>query len=136
MMVEAGAQALESISPPVEPVTYVEVQPHQQPRRSLSSGPPVQRVVPGPAQSGARPNQNLPSFPFPPPLELPPVENEQPALPNGPPPGPRRRGRPRKNPLPQENGKPQLFTNGRAPQAPPLVDRRDEWEEDRSDDRE
>ena len=47
IMLEAGAKALESISPPVEPVTYVEVPP----QRSLPSSPPVQRVVTRPAQT-------------------------------------------------------------------------------------
>ena len=124
MMIDAGLQAIESIAPPTEPVTYVEVEP---PRRSLPPAPLAQRAVPKPAQTGARPNENLPPFPFPAPMELPPVESAQPALPNSSQPGPRRRGRPRKN---GENGRPQLFVNGRAPQALPPLNQRDEREED------
>jgi hypothetical protein len=111
MMLEAGLQAIESISPPTEPVTYVEV-PSQ---RSLPPAPPAQRVVPEPAQAGAQPDPNLHPFPFPPPLQLPPAEGTQPALLNGQQQGPRSSGKPRK----KETTRPQLFLNGRNPQGPP-----------------
>lgn len=129
MILEAGAKAVENISPPAESrATYVEVEssPQPPPRRSLPPAPPAQRAVPKPAQTGARPNENLPPFPFPAPMELPPVESAQPALPSSPPPGPRRRGRPRKN---GENARPQLFMNGRGTQALPPANPRTNGDE-------
>lgn len=107
---------------------YVDVEPAQPtptitptsptPRPSLPLAPPPQKAVPKPAQTGARPNPAYPAFPFPPPLELPPVAPASPP-PTPPQNGPRPRGRPRRG----ANGnavRPPLFPNGNAGGAPRL----------------
>jgi hypothetical protein len=97
---------------------------------ALTSPQPASKPTPKPLQTGARPNPAYPPFPFPAPLDLPPVSHAAPPPPTTPPAGPRPRGRPRR----EASARPPLFPgrNGHAnPRAEEAAGPTDESDSDK-----